>query len=175
MNELPIATRRSFLAHGLGLIGIGTVLPNFLIRTALAGPQTPDQDPRILVLLEMNGGHDGPSALVPYALDGYHRLRKTTRIPTAEVIWLNDELGLHPNLKGFRALLDQRGAFAAIPGVGYPNPNYSRAASHHGGMSPRPWVAPLRAEPFPASARGEPSTYNRLEADFEGRKQHGQS
>ncbi len=128
MNELTMATRRAFLAHGLGLIGVGTVLPNFLIRTALAGPQTRGEDHRILVLLEMNGGHDGPSALVPYALDGYHRLRKATRIPTEEVIKLNDELGLHPNLKGFRELLDQR-AFAAVPGVGYPNPNYSHFES----------------------------------------------
>jgi uncharacterized protein (DUF1501 family) len=57
-------------------------------------------------------------------MDGYHKLRKTTRIPTEEVIKLNDEVGLHPNLKGFREMLDQR-SFAVVPGVGYPNPNYS--------------------------------------------------
>jgi uncharacterized protein (DUF1501 family) len=33
-------------------------------------------------------------------------------------------VGLHPNLRPFKALFDQ-GCFAAIPGVGYPNPNYS--------------------------------------------------
>jgi uncharacterized protein (DUF1501 family) len=124
MFEPKIATRRSFLAHGLGLVGVGTVLPNFLVRTALATPPDGRGGHRVLVLLELNGGHDGPSALVPYAHDGYHKLRKVTKIPTEQVIKLNDEVGLHPNLKGFRELLDQR-AFAAVPGVGYPNPNYS--------------------------------------------------
>jgi uncharacterized protein (DUF1501 family) len=124
MFALKIATRREFLTRGLGLIGVGAVLPNFLIRTALAAQPAGDKDPRILVLLEMNGGHDGPSGLVPFGHEGYYRLRKATAIPREQVLKLNDEVGLHPNLTGFRELLDQR-AFAAIPGVGYPNPNYS--------------------------------------------------
>jgi uncharacterized protein (DUF1501 family) len=126
MNSLPITTRRTFLTRGLDVVGVGAALPNFLVRTALAGPQVQAKagDHRVLVLLEMAGGNDGPSTLVPFAMDGYQRLRKTTRIPTAEVLKLNGELGLHPNLKGFRDLLDKR-AFAAVPGVGYPNPNYS--------------------------------------------------
>jgi len=77
-----------------------------------------------LVVLEMSGGNDGPSALVPWAMDNYHRLRKITRITEQQVIKLNDEVGLNPNLRPFQELLDQ-GKFAAIPGVGYPNPNYS--------------------------------------------------
>lgn len=124
MSAPTIATRRAFLTHGLGLIGVGTLLPNFLIRTALGAPQAQGPDQRILVLLELNGGHDGPSALVPYSHDGYHKLRKATRILPEEVLKLNDDVGLHPHLKGFRELLDLR-CFAAVPGVGYPNPNYS--------------------------------------------------
>lgn len=123
MADVKIATRRDFLAQGLGLVGVGTILPNFLIRTAMAAPQNSNNN-RVLVLVEMNGGHDGPSGLVPFGHEGYYRLRKTTAIQRNEVIKLNDEVGLHPNLKGFRELLDQR-AFAAVPGVGYPNPNYS--------------------------------------------------
>jgi hypothetical protein len=57
-------------------------------------------------------------------MDGYHRLRKMTRITEQQVIRLNDEVGLNPNLRPFKELHDQ-GKFAAIPGVGYPNPNYS--------------------------------------------------
>jgi uncharacterized protein (DUF1501 family) len=124
MFELKIATRRSFLARGLGLIGVGGGLPNFLIRTAQAAPQASGSDHRVLVLLEMNGGHDGPSGLVPYSHDGYYKLRKTLAIPKGDVLKLNDEVGLNPILKGFKELLEQR-SFAAIPGVGYPNPNYS--------------------------------------------------
>jgi len=124
MTRSRIATRRDFLTQGLGLVGVGTVLPNFLVHTALAGPQTQGGDHRTLVLVEMSGGNDGPSALVPYAMDGYHRRRKMTRISEKQVIRLNDEVGLNPHLAPFKALLDQ-GKFAAIPGVGYPNPNYS--------------------------------------------------
>lgn len=124
MNNSRIATRRDFLTTGLGLVGVGSVLPNFLVHTALAGPQTQGKDHRILVLIEMSGGNDGPSALVPYSMDNYHRLRKATRISEQQVIRLNDEVGLNPNLRPFKELLDQ-GKFAAVPGVGYPNPNYS--------------------------------------------------
>jgi uncharacterized protein (DUF1501 family) len=124
MPSSSIATRRDFLTQGLGLVGVGTVLPNFLVHTALAGPQTQGGDHRVLVIVEMSGGNDGPSALVPYSMDGYHRLRKMTRITEQQVIRLNDEVGLNPNLRPFKELHDQ-GKFAAIPGVGYPNPNYS--------------------------------------------------
>lgn len=124
MNSSRIATRRDFLKQGLGLIGIGAVLPNFLVHTALAGPQTQGTGQRALILIEMSGGNDGPSALVPYSMDGYHRLRKITRISEKQVLRLNDEVGLNPNLRPFKDLHDQ-GKFAAIPGVGYPNPNYS--------------------------------------------------
>ena len=86
MNISKIATRRDFLKTGLGLVGIGSVLPNFLVHTSLAGPQTQGQGHRVLVLIEMSGGHDGPSALVPYAMDNYHRLRKVTRINEQQVM-----------------------------------------------------------------------------------------
>jgi uncharacterized protein (DUF1501 family) len=123
MGQFPIATRREFLTRGLGLVGVGSTLPDFLIRTALAGPDAqPGQ--RVLVVVQLAGGHDAISALVPYGHDEYGRVRRATRIPTNEVIKLNNELGLHPGLKGCKELLDG-GAFAAIPGVGYPNPNYS--------------------------------------------------
>lgn len=124
MSIPEIVTRRDFLTQGLGLVGVGTVLPNFLVHSAMAGAQTQGGGHRVLVVLEMSGGHDGPSGLVPYAMDGYHRLRRVTRIAENQVIRLNDEVGLHPNLKPFKELLDE-GRFAVVPGVGYPNPNYS--------------------------------------------------
>jgi len=123
-----ISTRRDFLTQGLGLVGTGAVLPNFLIHTALAGPQTQGSDHRVLVLIEMSGGNDGPSTLVPYAMDNYHRLRKITRINENQVIKLNDEVGFNPRLSPFKSLYDQ-GKLAVIPGVGYPNPNYSHEQS----------------------------------------------
>jgi uncharacterized protein (DUF1501 family) len=123
MPPIQIATRRDFLTQGLGLVGVSSVLPNFLVHTALAAPRA-EPGQRIMVILQLAGGHDAISALVPYGHAEYAKVRKATRIADNEVIKLNNELGLHPNLKGWKELLDQ-GAFAAIPGVGYPNPNYS--------------------------------------------------
>lgn len=123
MPHIPIATRREFLTQGLGLIGVSAAVPGFLARTALAQGPAPATD-RIMVVIQMSGGNDTLSSLVPYGHAEYGKLRKLTRIPDNEVIKLNNEFGLHPKLAGFKELLDQ-GAFAALPGIGYPNPNYS--------------------------------------------------
>jgi uncharacterized protein (DUF1501 family) len=120
---MKIATRREFLAQGLGLIGVGGVLPNFLIKSALAGP-TAEADQRVLVVIQLNGGHDGMSDVPPYGVPQYAEYRRTTRIGDNEVIKLNEQFGLHPNLKGCKELLDQ-GRFAAVLGTGYPNFDYS--------------------------------------------------
>ena len=124
MSRIQIATRREFLTRGLGVVGVGSVLPNFLVQTALAAPDNAEADQRVMVVLQFAGGHDAMSALVPYGDEEYGKVRKTTRITDDEVLKINDELGLHPNLKGWKELLDE-GAFAAVPGVGYPNTIYS--------------------------------------------------
>ncbi len=124
---MRIPTRREFLTGGLGLVGVGAALPNFLIRTALAGPAA-EPNQRIMVVLQLHGGNDGMSTLVPYGHKEYYDYRKTIRIPENEVIKISNELGLHPVLTGWKQLLDE-GSFAAIPGVGYPNPNFSHFTS----------------------------------------------
>lgn len=123
MNSFNRINRRELITRGLGLVGVGTALPGLLVRTALAGPQA-EPGQRVLVVLNFSGGHDALSALVPYGHDTYHKVRSATRIGDEEVLKLNDELGLHPNLTGFMQLCEE-GAFAALPGVGYPEPNYS--------------------------------------------------
>lgn len=123
MSSIDQTSRRHFLTHGLGLLGIGAVAPNYLVRTALAGPDAQPEE-RVLVLLQLAGGHDALSALVPYGHQEYGQLRQATRIHENEVLKLNNEVGLHPKLTGFKELHEQ-GMFAAIPGMGYPEPNYS--------------------------------------------------
>lgn len=124
MSGIKIATRREFLTRGLGLVGVGAALPNYLIRSALAGPQA-EPDQRVLVVLQLDGGNDSMSTLVPHGHKLYHEYRKeATRIPENEVLKINEELGLHPNLKGWKQLLDE-GLMAAVQGIGYPNPNFS--------------------------------------------------
>ncbi len=128
MSNINFATRRDILTHGLGLVGVGSVLPNFLIRSALAGPQA-ESDQRVVVILQLDGGNDSLNTVIPYGHKEYHEYRKeATRIPEQEIIKLDEELGFHPNLTGWKELLDE-GLMATVHGVGYPNPNFSHFES----------------------------------------------
>jgi uncharacterized protein (DUF1501 family) len=129
MSKIKIAARREFLTRGLGVVGVGASLPNFLLNTSLAGPAPANQkNDRIVVSLLLTGGHDGLSDMPPYANPDYYKFRKVTRIEEKEVIKLNDEIGLHPNLGGFKELFDE-GQFAAVMGTAYPNFNLSHFVS----------------------------------------------
>lgn len=120
-------SRRDFLSRGLGVIGVSAMPPSLLTHTALAG-EPPQAGQRVLVVLQLSGGHDTLSELVPYGYKEYHEARKVTRIAEEQVLKINAEFGLHPNLQGVRQLLDE-GKFAAIAGVGYDKPNYSHFTS----------------------------------------------
>lgn len=123
MSPIKIVTRREFVRYGAGIVGVGAALPNYLVRGAAAA-ETSQPGQHMLVVVQFNGGHDAMSALVPYGHSEYAQARNVTRIKDEEVVKINAELGLHPNLAGFKAMLDE-GTFAALPGVGYPNPNLS--------------------------------------------------
>jgi uncharacterized protein (DUF1501 family) len=87
-----------------------------------------DASGRVLVLLQLSGGNDGLSTVVPFADDVYHRSRKATRILPGEVLKIDDHVGLNPGLGRLKALYDQ-GSVAIIQGAGYPNPNRSHFES----------------------------------------------
>lgn len=126
-------TRREFIKKGLTLVAVSGTAPSFLTKTALAMSNPWDQkrtaqsngkDDRVLVVVQMGGGNDGLNSVVPYADDQYYRKRPNLAIPRNQVLRLNDELGFHANLKGFKELYD-RGRMALTLGVGYPNPDRS--------------------------------------------------
>lgn len=155
MRKPLIITRRQVLERGLGLIGVGGALPGFLVRTALAGAAAQSNE-RIFVVLQLEGGHDGLSAVVPYADDNYAKARRTTRIAADQVIRLDEYLGLHPALGGLKQLHDQS-ELAIVQGVGYPNPNRSHFRSmdiwHSAdNMGPSPqhgWLGRFADQAFP--------------------------
>lgn len=114
-------SRRSILAGGAAASLCWAFSPR--VAALLAN------DPGInLVLLELNGGNDGLSTVVPYTDDLYHAARTTTRHEASTVLPLDDRRGLHPNLGGMRALWE-RGELAVVEGVGYPEPNRSHFMS----------------------------------------------
>src|SRR5262249_39735050 len=86
------------------------------------------QDSNILVILQMAGGNDGLNTVVPYSNDHYHRARPKLALPAKRILKINDDIGLHENLAGFKDLYDA-GQISIIQGVGYPNPNRSHFRS----------------------------------------------
>ena len=122
MKAMNIATRRDFLNRGLGIVGIGAALPNFMLNSSLAA--TAASDDRIVVSLLLTGGPDGLSVVPPFTNDDYYKNRKVLAVQPKDVLKLNDQFGLHPALAGCKSLYDQ-GQMAVVLGTGYPNFNLS--------------------------------------------------
>ena len=122
-------SRRTFLKQSVGttsLLASGLTLPGFLCRTAAAAP--PTQDERILVVIQMTGGNDGLNTVIPYHDDRYQRARPTLKIAPDQALKLDNDLGLHPDMTGFKQLYDD-GLLGVINNVGYPNPDRSHFRS----------------------------------------------
>jgi uncharacterized protein (DUF1501 family) len=119
-----MSNRRQFLTHtlkGSSLVALSSMVPQFVSRTAQAA--APGKD-TILVVLEMTGGNDGLNTVIPYADDLYHTARPTLRQTKDVVIRLDDHVGLHSGMLGFKPLWEN-GQLAVVQGVGYPNPERS--------------------------------------------------
>lgn len=101
---------------------------------------------RRLVVVEMSGGNDGMSTLVPHAMAGYGDLRSRTLVPDDDLVSMADGMGLHKNLAG----LKDKG-LAVVQGVGTQQPDGS-----HFAMMARWW-------------RGDASGTNGLATGFLGR------
>src|SRR5262245_60944728 len=92
--------RRTFMTRALG--GLAALARP---TRALAGGEAAG---RMLVLIQLTGGNDGLSCLVPYGDDGYARARRTTRIRPDEVLRIDERVGLHPAWRELHELF-QRG------------------------------------------------------------------
>lgn len=124
MREAMI-DRRDFLRVGLAGVSVASTYPLFLGRTAaVAAEEGPPGNDRVLVVIQLSGGNDGLSTVVPYADPAYGRARSTIRIGEKEVIRIDEYLGLHPNLKELKQVYDD-GRLAIIQGASYPNPTRS--------------------------------------------------
>ena len=83
---------------------------------------------RSVVVIELQGGNDALNTVIPYNNPLYYDFRSNVGIPEGEVLHLDGEVGLNPNLAPIKHLWD-RGNIAVINGVGYPNPNRSHFRS----------------------------------------------
>ncbi len=116
-----LSTRRDFLRTALGtstLMSLGSVAPDFLVRSARAAARRNDRD-TVLVVLQLTGGNDGLNTVVPYADDEYGRNRTTLRLPTNDLHKIDSTLGFHPRMAAFLRLY-RDGYLTIVQGAGSP-------------------------------------------------------
>lgn len=132
MDDRNGMDRRSLLTASLGLGGAALLGGRAMARVRLAGPLGADETDRAgksLVLVQLTGGNDGLSTVVPFGDDAYGRARTSTRIPSADVLRIDEYRGLHPALKGLKRHYDA-GRVAIVEGCGYPAPSRSHFKSY---------------------------------------------
>jgi len=124
--------RRALLTAGLGLGGFVLLGGRGEARVRSSGPLFGDDAARagkVLVLVQLTGGNDGLSMVVPYGDDGYGRARTSTRIAADSVLKIDEYRGLNPELKGLKRHYDA-GHMAIVEGCGYPDPIRSHFKSY---------------------------------------------
>jgi uncharacterized protein (DUF1501 family) len=132
MND-HLQTRRLFLARGMTLLAAAPTIPTFLDSTVLAMADPADapltqqdsgKDGKILVVVQLSGGNDGLSTVIPHGDDAYQNARRSLAFASNDVLKIDNYIGLNPALTGMKDLFDD-GRMSIIQGVGYPNPNRS--------------------------------------------------
>lgn len=118
-------TRRSFLKSS-SLLALSSSVPLFVSRSVRG--MMPEKDSRVLVVVELDGGNDALNTIVPFADENYAKLRPKLKLDPINLVKLSESIGLHPALRPLDKLL-QDGRLAALPGVGYPNPDRSHFES----------------------------------------------
>ena len=91
--------------------------------TSVAPTSAAGAGQRRLVVIEMGGGNDGMSTLVPYGVRRYRDLRSRTAIEAGKLIRLDSSFGLPETLRGLNSA-----GLALLMGVGTPNPDGSHFA-----------------------------------------------
>src|SRR5581483_1161236 len=118
-------TRRTFVKNGVAAFTVSLAAPRFLSDLARAQGASS----RNLVVLDLSGGNDGLSLLVPYTDTFYYSRRPTLAIPAGTVLQVGTDssgkaLGLHPKLSGLKDIFNQ-GRLALIQRAGYENSSRS--------------------------------------------------
>lgn len=124
--------RRDFLHTGSTALSLPLLLNGLPLsavnRNSFFSTFNDDSD-KVLVLVQLNGGNDGLSMVIPR--DKYGQLfnaRANILIPENAIVPITDDVGFHPVMTGLRSLYDQ-GQLGIVQSVGYPNQNRSHFRS----------------------------------------------
>ncbi|HEY5596204.1 MAG TPA: DUF1501 domain-containing protein [Candidatus Bipolaricaulota bacterium] len=126
--------RRQFIKRGVTFVSLSLATSHMMMQTSNTGNSVFAQasnlsgENRMLVVVQLGGGNDGLNTVVPYGNGLYYDARPMLAIPQEQVLALDNQIGLNPNLKTFKSWFDE-GKLAVVQGVGYPNPNRSHFRS----------------------------------------------
>lgn len=126
-----LPSRRDLLrggaAAGGGILFLGLGSASVRVWPRPLGSEE-EEDGNVLVVLELAGGNDGLSTVVPYGDDAYLRARRRLSIPPGDVLKLDEYRGLNSLLSGLKRHYDA-GRMAVVEGAGYPGQSRSHFAS----------------------------------------------
>jgi len=123
--------RRTFLkgSSAIAIPGmIGGLPVAALANHRLSSIINGDSD-RVLVLVQLIGGNDGLSTLIPIdQLDNLAQVRSNMIIPESQILNLSDDIGFHPVMDGFKNLYED-GKMNIVQSVSYPDQDRSHFRS----------------------------------------------
>lgn len=79
---------------------------------------------KVLVLVQLRGGNDALSMVVPYTSSAYYAQRGELAVPAQDVLAISNQLGFNPAMTGLHSLY-KSGCVAVLPSVGYANESRS--------------------------------------------------
>ena len=132
--------RRHFLklSATASVIGLTPFELQAALKSVVPFANCPDISNRKLVLVNLAGANDGLNTVIPInQYDTYSNLRPTIKVPNTGTngyitldgtLPLNQQVGLHPSLVGFKSLYDA-GNIRILQSVGYPSQNKSHFKS----------------------------------------------
>jgi uncharacterized protein (DUF1501 family) len=120
------------IRDGLLAVSAGMTMPSIFSRAIRAASNAAAEgaawarvaQARTLIVVQMAGGNDGLNTIVPFTDSAYYQARPSLAIQQADVLPLDDRLGMHAALKPLQSLW-QGGRLAVVEGVGYDNPSLS--------------------------------------------------
>ena len=131
MIGLDRLSRREFFQNGLvfgagaaGLAAGYAAVPDVFARAAYFGKKDGVMNDRVLVMIQLAGGNDGLSTVVPLLDTKLRDARPSLGAAVATALPLDKEFGFNASLKGLKNLYDQ-GKVAVVQGVGYPQASQS--------------------------------------------------
>ena len=139
-SNISFRTRREFLRTTLLGGAFSWSVPSFLASTfdALQAGASDSatqvitgKDAPILVVIQMAGGNDGLNTVVPFTNDHYFRARPRLGTVAKSILKLNDALGLHSGMEGFKSLYDAEATdFVRVEKFVQPKKNSETHALH---------------------------------------------